>query len=227
MKLELVLQKLGLIQPGKIMYIGGSDVLPAPLRPEDERRAIEALAAGDETARQTLIEHNLRLVVYIARRFENTGVNLEDLISIGTIGLIKAVDSFDPSVGSRFATYAGKCLTNEILMYFRSQRRYSNEVSLSETIDIDKDGNPLTWGDIIATEDTIADDLDLKIRSAKAIDIINSALTPRERKIITLRYGLNGDAPITQRETAERLKISRSYVSRIEAAALAKLAERL
>ena len=112
-------------------------------------------------------------------------------------------------------------------MYFRSQRRYSNEVSLSETIDIDKDGNPLTWGDIIATEDTIADDLDLKIRSAKAIDIINSALTPRERKIITLRYGLNGDAPITQRETAERLKISRSYVSRIEAAALAKLAERL
>ena len=122
MKLELVLQKLGLIQPGKIMYIGGSDVLPAPLRPEDERRAIEALAAGDETARQTLIEHNLRLVVYIARRFENTGVNLEDLISIGTIGLIKGISTFDASKGARLATYAARCVENAILSQ-RNKRR--------------------------------------------------------------------------------------------------------
>lgn len=206
---------------------GGMSSFPPPLSAEREKECFTLLREkGDMSARDELIEHNLRLVMHIVKKY-STPASEDDLVSVGTIGLIKAVDSFDPSVGSRFATYAGKCLTNEILMYFRSQRRYSNEVSLSETIDIDKDGNPLTWGDIIATEDTIADDLDLKIRSAKAIDIINSALTPRERKIITLRYGLNGDAPITQRETAERLKISRSYVSRIEAAALAKLAERL
>lgn len=206
---------------------GGMSSFPPPLSAEREKECFRLLREkGDMSARDELIEHNLRLVMHIVKKY-STPASEDDLVSVGTIGLIKAVDSFDPSVGSRFATYAGKCLTNEILMYFRSQRRYSNEVSLSETIDIDKDGNPLTWGDIIATEDTIADDLDLKIRSTKAIDIINSALTPRERKIITLRYGLNGDAPITQRETAERLKISRSYVSRIEAAALAKLAERL
>ena len=206
---------------------GGMSSFPPPLSAEREKECFRLLREkGDMSARDELIEHNLRLVMHIVKKYL-TPASEDDLVSVGTIGLIKAVDSFDPSVGSRFATYAGKCLTNEILMYFRSQRRYSNEVSLSETIDIDMDGNPLTWGDIIATEDTIADDLDLKIRSAKAIDIINSALTPRERKIITLRYGLNGDAPITQRETAERLKISRSYVSRIEAAALAKLAERL
>ena len=206
---------------------GGMSSFPPPLSAEREKECFRLLREkGDMSARDELIEHNLRLVMHIVKKY-STPASEDDLVSVGTIGLIKAVDSFDPSVGSRSATYAGKCLTNEILMYFRSQRRYSNEVSLSETIDIDKDGNPLTWGDIIATEDTIADDLDLKIRSAKAIDIINSALTPRERKIITLRYGLNGDAPITQRETAERLKISRSYVSRIEAAALAKLAERL
>ena len=206
---------------------GGMSSFPPPLSAEREKECFRLLREkGDMSARDELIEHNLRLVMHIVKKY-STPASEDDLVSVGTIGLIKAVDSFDPSVGSRFATYAGKCLTNEILMYVRSQRRYSNEVSLSETIDIDKDGNPLTWGDIIATEDTIADDLDLKIRSAKAIDIINSALTPRERKIITLRYGLNGDAPITQRETAERLKISRSYVSRLEAAALAKLAERL
>ena len=206
---------------------GGMSSFPPPLSAEREKECFRLLREkGDMSARDELIEHNLRLVMHIVKKY-STPASEDDLVSVGTIGLIKAVDSFDPSVGSRFATYAGKCLTNEILMYFRSQRRYSNDVSLSETIDIDKDGNPLTWGDIIATEDTIADDLDLKIRSAKAIDIINSALTPRARKIITLRYGLNGDAPITQRETAERLKISRSYVSRIEAAALATLAERL
>ena len=128
MKLELVLQKLGLIQPGKIMYIGGSDVLPAPLRPEDERRAIEALAAGDETARQTLIEHNLRLVVYIARRFENTGVNLEDLISIGTIGLIKAVNTFRPDRNIKLATYSSRCIENEILMHIRKIANQKTEI---------------------------------------------------------------------------------------------------
>ena len=149
MKLELVLQKLGLIQPGKIMYIGGSDVLPAPLRPEDERRAIEALAAGDETARQTLIEHNLRLVVYIARRFENTGVNLEDLISIGTIGLIKAVNTFRPDRNIKLATYSSRCIENEILMHIRKIANQKTEVSLDEPINTDWDGNELLLSDVL------------------------------------------------------------------------------
>mgnify|MGYP002675580325 CR=1 FL=1 len=152
MKLELVLQKLGLIQPGKIMYIGGSDVLPAPLRPEDERRAIEALAAGDETARQTLIEHNLRLVVYIARRFENTGVNLEDLISIGTIGLIKAVNTFRPDRNIKLATYSSRCIENEILMHIRKIANQKTEVSLDEPINTDWDGNELLLSDALGTD---------------------------------------------------------------------------
>lgn len=198
---------------------------PPPLSPEREDECFRRLREnGDKDARAELIEHNLRLVMHIVKKYGG-GQNQEDLISIGTIGLIKAVDSFDPKVGSRFATYAGKCLSNEILMYFRSQKRYASEVSMSETIDIDKDGNPLTWGDIIAVEDTIADDIDLKLRSARAIRVINEELTPRERKIITARYGLDGSAPITQRETAERMGISRSYVSRIEGAALKKIAE--
>ena len=155
MKLELVLQKLGLIQPGKIMYIGGSDVLPAPLRPEDERRAIEALAAGDETARQTLIEHNLRLVVYIARRFENTGVNLEDLISIGTIGLIKAVNTFRPDRNIKLATYSSRCIENEILMHIRKIANQKTEVSLDEPINTDWDGNELLLSDVLGTDGDI------------------------------------------------------------------------
>ena len=153
MKLEAILQKLGLLQPGKIMYIGGSDVLPAPLRPEDERRAIEALAAGDETARQTLIEHNLRLVVYIARRFENTGVNLEDLISIGTIGLIKAVNTFRPDRNIKLATYSSRCIENEILMHIRKIANQKTEVSLDEPINTDWDGNELLLSDSVRLRD--------------------------------------------------------------------------
>ena len=181
---------------------GSSGNFPPPLTPERERECF-------------------RLFKY------SNPQNQDDLISIGTIGLIKAVDSFDPKLGARFATYAGKCLQNEILMHFRSQKKLSAEVSLSETIDLDKDGNPLTWGDLIAVEDTIADDLDLRVRSEAALRVIRDELTPRERKIIVMRYGLSGDAGLTQRETAERLGISRSYVSRIEGAALKKLAERL
>ena len=205
----------------------GQGSFPPPLSAARERECFRLYKdEGDMDARNELIEHNLRLVAHIVKKY-STPQNQDDLISIGTIGLIKAVDSFDPKLGARFATFAGKCLQNEILMHFRSQKKLSAEVSLSETIDLDKDGNPLTWGDLIAVEDTIADDLDLRVRSEAALRVIRDELTPRERKIIVMRYGLSGDAGLTQRETAERLGISRSYVSRIEGAALKKLAERL
>ncbi len=201
---------------------------PPPLSAERERECFRLMREnGDMSARNELIEHNLRLVAHIVKKYYSSGKNQDDLISIGTIGLIKAVDSFDPALGSRFATYAGKCLQNEILMYFRSQKRLAAEVSLSETIDIDKDGNPLTWGDIIAVDDTIADDLDVKLRSARAIQIINNELTPRERQIISLRYGLGERPAITQREVAALMGISRSYVSRLEGSALKKIGDSL
>ena len=213
-------------EDGDIFYINGPDTLPLPLTHEDEAAAIERLGV-DEDAKTLLVEHNLRLVVYIAKRFESTGIGLEDLISIGTIGLIKAIDSFDSENGARFATYAAKCLQNEILMYFRSRKKLSLEVSISETIDTDKEGAPLTYSDIISVDDTIADDLDLKLKSQRVRMLVDRVLDPREREIIVLRYGLNGKKPITQRETAEMLGISRSYVSRIEKAALEKIEKNL
>ena len=223
MKLELVLQKLGLIQPGKIMYIGGSDVLPAPLRPEDERRAIEALAAGDETARQTLIEHNLRLVVYIARRFENTGVNLEDLISIGTIGLIKAVNTFRPDRNIKLATYASRCIENEILMHLRKTAPQKSEVSFDEPLNTDWDGNELLLSDILGTDEDlvlkpIEDDVDRQL----LMDAVDK-LTARERTIITLRFGLGGREEKTQKEVADLMGISQSYISRLEKRIIVRL----
>ena len=217
----------------KLLFIflrvqSGGNSFPPPLSAERERECFRLMREnGDMSARNELIEHNLRLVAHIVKKYYSSGKNQDDLISIGTIGLIKAVDSFDPALGSRFATYAGKCLQNEILMYFRSQKRLDAEVSLSETIDIDKDGNPLTWGDIIAVDDTIADDLDVKLRSARAIQIINNELTPRERQIISLRYGLGERPAITQREVAALMGISRSYVSRLEGSALKKIGDSL
>ena len=223
MKLELVLQKLGLIQPGKIMYIGGSDVLPAPLRPEDERRAIEALAAGDETARQTLIEHNLRLVVYIARRFENTGVNLEDLISIGTIGLIKAVNTFRPDRNIKLATYSSRCIENEILMYLRRYSRTKQEVSFDEPLNVDWDGNELLLSDVMGTDpDLVGRELEMENDRRELHEAIGR-LSPREKRIMQMRFGLNGQQERTQREVAETLGISQSYISRLEKRILKRL----
>ncbi len=209
---------------------GAGGNFPPPLSAARERECFAIMRAGGEgakEARNELIEHNLRLVAHIVKKYYASPTGQDDLISIGTIGLIKAVDSFDPKNGARFATYAGKCLQNEILMYFRAQKKLSGEVSMNETIDTDADGNPLTWGDIIAVEDTIADDLDVRFRSARAISIINSELSGRERQILSLRYGLWDVPPITQREVAEKLGISRSYVSRLEGAALKKIAEGL
>ncbi len=215
-----LLQKSGF---NTVYYINSPQTLPPPLSKAEEERLTEENANGDQRARDILVEHNLRLVVYIAKKFENSGVNIEDLISIGTIGLIKAVDSFRYSKGARFATYSAKCIQNEILMYFRSRKKLASEVSMNDTIDTDRDGNPLTYLDIIKIDDTIADDIDLKIQVSKAYTYINNNLTPREREIIVMRYGLGNNVPMTQREVAKILGISRSYVSRIEKLALEKL----
>lgn len=196
---------------------------PPPLDPEEETRCFMLAKQGDREARAKLIEHNLRLVAHIVKKYYTGNRNQEDLMSIGTIGLIKAIDTFDPSNGTRFATYASKCLQNEILMYFRSQKKLSLEVSTNETIDVDRDGNPLSYIDVISCEDTIADDIDIKLNGAKALKLIGIVLDEREREIIIMRYGLGGQTPMTQRELAAKLGISRSYVSRIEKAALEKL----
>lgn len=199
-------------RPGKIMYIGGSDVLPAPLSREEEGELIARLAEGDQGASSTLIEHNLRLVVYIARRFENTGINIEDLISIGTIGLIKGISTFKADKNVRLATYASRCIENEILMYFRSQRKLQGEVSLTETLETGGDGNSLSLMDVLAVDDDLLEELDTRDACRKVRRCVQTCLTPRERLVITLRYGLDERPPRTQREIAAQCGISRSYV---------------
>ena len=200
---------------------------PPPLDKNRERELFLLSADGDLDARAKLIEHNLRLVAHIVRKYYSQGENSEDLISVGTVGLIKAVDSFDVKNGARFATYGAKCIQNEILMFFRSKKKTQNEVSINETIDTDRDGNPLTYMDIIRCEDTIADDIYNKTRLEKAISCIYHILDGREKEIILLRYGIGASRALTQRETAERLGISRSYVSRIEKNALSKIYEHI
>ena len=205
------------------LKVSGTGSFPPPLSHAKERECFIKARGGDREAREALIEHNLRLVAHIVKKYYPTCRNQDDLVSIGTVGLIKAIDSFDITNGARFATYASRCLQNEILMYFRSQKKTACEVSIHETIDIDKDGNPLTYIDVISCEDTIAEDIDLRLNSKKAIDLINTVLTDRERQIIVLRYGLNNRKPVTQREIAAAFGISRSYVSRIEKSAIDKL----
>lgn len=207
------------------LRVSSQNSFPPPLSKEEELRLFALMHEGDESARTKLIEHNLRLVAHIVKKYYTASEEQDDLVSIGTIGLIKAVDTFNYKNGTRFATYAGKCLQNEILMYFRSKKKTACEVSVNETIDIDKDGNPLTYMDIIACDDTIADDIDMKIKSANAMRAIKYNLTAREREIIMLRYGIPDRSPLTQREVAVRMGISRSYVSRIEKSALDKISE--
>ena len=209
-----------------ILGIGTPQKFPPPLSSEKEREYFKLLKTNkDERARETLILHNLRLVSHIVRKYYASSPNQEDLVSVGTVGLVKAVDSFEDSNGARFATYASRCIQNEILMYFRSQKKLAQEVSLSETIDIDRDGNPLTYIDVICSDDNVADDVEIKIRTQKMMRLMKTELSPRERRIICMRYGIGGAKPLTQRETSERLGISRSYVSRIEKSALQKLRE--
>ena len=196
---------------------------PPALSKEKEKEYFENMKSGDMKARDKLIEHNLRLVAHVVRKYYSSTQSPEDLISVGTIGLIKAVDSFNDENGARFATYAAKCIQNEILMMFRSQKKTECEVSLNDTIDVDKDGNPLTYIDIISTEDTIIEDIDKKIMINKALKFIKYHLDEREKKILIMRYGLGNTRSYTQREVSEMLGISRSYVSRIEKRALAKI----
>ncbi len=215
-RLKAILEKLGLIHREQIYYIGGSDILPAPLKGQQEQEALEGLEKGDETAKQTLIEHNLRLVVYIARRFENTGVNLEDLISIGTIGLIKAINTYRRDKNIKLATYASRCIENEILMHIRKISGQKSEVSLDEPINMDYDGNELLLSDILGTEEDmilrpLEDDVDLCVLRQAL-----SELPGRERQIILMRYGLYGHQELTQKEVAMKMGISQSYISRLE-----------
>ncbi len=200
---------------------------PPPLTKEEEYDCFLRARAGDVTARQTLIEHNLRLVAHIVKKYYANHKNQEDLMSVGTIGLIKAVDTFDVENGARFATYASKCLQNEILMYFRAQKKIGPEVSMNETIDVDKEGNPLTYIDVISCEDTIADDLAARIEGETVRRLMTTLLDDRERRILVRRYGLDNRPPATQRQIASQMKISRSYVSRIEKGALEKIREAL
>lgn len=201
---------------GRVDYIGGGQTLPPPFTKEEEEKVMQALRDGDESVREGLIEHNLRLVVYIARKFENTGVGVEDLISIGTIGLIKAVGTFDAGKKIKLATYASRCIENEILMYLRRHSRTRMEVSLDEPLNVDWDGNELLLSDVMGTDpDLVGRELERETDRALLREAI-SRLTAREQKIMQMRFGLDGCKERTQREVADELGISQSYISRLE-----------
>ena len=215
-KLLDLLTRIGLFPKEGIFYIAGSDILPPPLKGQEEQDTLTLLEQGNEDAKQKLIEHNLRLVVYIARRFENTGVNLEDLISIGTIGLIKAISTYRTDKNIKLATYASRCIENEILMHIRKISGQKAEVSLDEPINMDYDGNELLLSDILGTDEDmilrpLEDDVDLCVLRQAL-----SELPTREREIVLMRYGLYGRKELTQKEVAQKLGISQSYISRLE-----------
>lgn len=226
-KLTELLLKLGLFQPQSIHYIGGADVLPPPLKGEEEQQALAAMEEGSESAKQRLIERNLRLVVFIARRFENTGVNLEDLISIGTIGLIKAVGTYRRDKNIKLATYASRCIENEILMHIRKIAGQKAEISLDEPINMDYDGNELLLSDILGTDEDmimkpLEDDLDLRLLRQAVKE-----LPAREREIVVMRFGLEGHQELTQKEVAQKMGISQSYISRLEKRIMLRLKKEL
>lgn len=205
------------------LHVKGAGAFPPPLSAEREAELLKKSRNGDDGARNELIEHNLRLVAHIVKKYYNTGADQDDMISIGTIGLIKAVSTFNTDKGIHLATYASRCIENEILMFFRNQKKTAQDVFISDPIDTDKDGNTLTLIDVIADKSDIADEIDTKIKVEKLRVILPVCLTERERLIIEMRYGLCGREELTQREIAKKLNISRSYVSRIEKSALEKL----
>ena len=209
-----------------ILHVCGGGSFPKPLSEKQEKIYLERCANGDKEARNKLVEHNLRLVAHIIKKYYGTQSEQDDLVSIGTIGLIKAVDTYDMNKNIRLSSYASRCIENEILMHFRNAKKSAQDISLNETIDTDKDGNPLTLLDIMAVDDNIIDTLDLKFNSSKLGQYINEVLDEREKRIIILRYGLNGNEPMTQKNVAKLLNISRSYVSRIETRALKILKKR-
>ena len=217
------LQKWLISEEQGIFYIGGSDVLPPPLRGEEEKRAIEALSRGEETAKQTLVEHNLRLVVYIARRFDGDRTNLEDLISIGTIGLMKAIGTYRADRNIKLATYASRCIENEILMHLRKIANQKAEVSLDEPINLDGEGNELLLSDILGTAE---DDIQRPLEADAEVMVLRQVLTElpqREQEIVSMRFGLDGRKELTQKEVAQKMGISQSYISRLEKRILGKL----
>ena len=226
-KLLMFLRRTGLLEENTIYYIGGTDVLPPPLKGAEETDTLIRLEQGSEAAKQTLIEHNLRLVVFIARRFENTGVNLEDLISIGTIGLIKAVNTYRRDKNINLATYASRCIENEILMHIRKVANQKGEVSLDEPINMDYDGNELLLADILGTDEDmilrpLEDEVDLCILRQAV-----GELPDREREIVYMRFGLGGRKELTQKEVAVKMGISQSYISRLEKRIMLRLRKEL
>jgi len=215
--------RIGLELPDGIMYIGGSEVLPPPLSKEEEANCIALLAEGSEQAKKTLIERNLRLVVYIARRFENTGINIEDLISIGTIGLIKAINTYDSHKNIKLATYASRCIENEILMFLRKTSNRKTEISFDEPLNTDWDGNELLLSDILGTEvDMVMRPLEDDVDRQLLFEAIEK-LSDREREIIIMRFGLAGKPERTQKEVADLMGISQSYISRLEKRIITRL----
>ncbi|MFC5557980.1 RNA polymerase sporulation sigma factor SigE [Ureibacillus thermophilus] len=224
---ELLSRIFSKFRTKKTYYIGGHDSLPVPLTREEEMSVIEAFMNGDMKARDTLIERNLRLVVYIARRFDNTGTPIEDLISIGSIGLIKAIETYNKEKNIKLATYASRCIENEILMHLRKTSRMKGEVSLDEPLNSDPDGNELLLSDILGTdEEIIMNDVEKKIERASMFEAINE-LSERERYIMECRFGLNGKKEMTQKEVADHLGISQSYISRLEKKIISELRESL
>ncbi len=205
------------------LHVTGAGSFPPPLSAEREAELLQKSRAGDDNAKNELIEHNLRLVAHIVKKYYNSGADQDDMISIGTIGLIKAVSTFNSDKGIRLATYAARCIENEILMYFRNMKKTSQDVFISDPIDTDKDGNALTLIDVIEDDSDSAKEIDTKIKHEKLRGILSGCLEEREKQIIEMRYGINGREELTQREIAKKLNISRSYVSRIEKSALEKL----
>ena len=211
----------------RVDYIGGNDALPPPLKKDEEEQLVGKLASGDEEVRNTLIERNLRLVVYIARKFENTGVGVEDLISVGTIGLIKAVNTFNPEKKIKLATYASRCIENEILMYLRRNTKVKAEVSFYEPLNIDWDGNELLLSDILGTEnDTVYNLIEDEV-DKQLLFLALKNLNEREKEILILRYGLSNNDELTQKDVADLLGISQSYISRLEKKIIKKLRSQL
>lgn len=205
------------------LHLGSPNLFPKPLSKKEEQEAVKKAAEGDKKARDMLIEHNLRLVVHIIKKYYSATNDQEDLVSIGTVGLIKGINSFNPDKGVRLATYASRCIENEILMYFRSVKKTAQDISMNEPIETDNEGNPLTLTEIICVEDTIVDELQEKSDVKKVRELVENIKNDRDRTVIELRYGLSGAEPMTQQEVADLLGISRSYVSRIETRVLEEM----